>query len=137
MRLAQLAALAKLGAYRQATGGHWEAIGSVTFELGAAIGTGSGGHGRPREAMGGHGFGNFRAGSYHWDRLGRPREAVGGHRLGNFRAGNYHRDSLGTPREAMGSVTFGLGITIGTGSGGHGRPWEAMITGGHGRPWVR
>ncbi len=63
------------------SGGHgrpWEAIGSVTFELGTTIGTGSGAHRRPREAMGRHGFGNL-AGNYHWDRLGRPWEATGGH----------------------------------------------------------
>ena len=35
--------------------------------------------------------------------------------LGNFRAGNHHWDTLGRQREAMDLVTFGLGITTGTG----------------------
>ena len=69
----------------------WEAMGSD--------GTGSGGHGRQREAKGGHGFGNFWVGNYHWDRLGRPWEATGGH---------------GRPLEAM-EITSGVGTT-------HGRP---------------
>ena len=81
---------------------------------------GSGGHGRPREATGGHGFGNFGAGDY-LGRLdsgghGKPwaREATGGH---------------GRPREAMGSVTLGLGIT----SAG----WALEITLGLGRTFLK
>ena len=69
-----------------------------------------------REAVGGYGFGNFRAAHYHWDRFGRPykhtctvhvhvhlcmlgraREAMGGHGLGNFWAGDYLCDRLGRP----------------------------------------
>ena len=38
-----------------------------------------GNHGKPQVAMGGHGFGNFLVGLYHWDRLGMLWEATEGH----------------------------------------------------------
>ena len=61
-----------------------------------------------------------------WDKLGRQREAMGGNGFGNYRAGNHYSDKLGRqrePREAMDLVTFGLGITTGTRLGVNGRPW--------------
>ena len=68
-----------MGQAREATVGNgrqWE-IGN--FGAGITIGTGSGGNGRQREAMGNRATGgNFGAGDYHWDRLGRQREATGG-----------------------------------------------------------
>ena len=59
--------------------------------------------GRAWETMGNNGFGNFRAGHYHWDRLGRQ-------------------------WETMDLVTFGLGITTGTGLGGNGRQYMHTCT---------
>ena len=75
---------------------------------------------RAREAMGGHGLGNFRAGDYHWDTLGkqretihystcsgapmharRARETMGNNGFGNFRAGDHHWDRLGKQWETI------------------------------------
>ena len=71
----------------------------------------------------------------------RARETMGNNGLGNFRAGDYHWDTLGRQLEAMALLTFGLGITFRTGSGGKdfgnfwagdyhwdmlGRQWDAM-----------
>ena len=41
--------------------------------------------GPAREATGGNGFGNFRDGNHHWDKLRSQREITGGTGFGNFR----------------------------------------------------
>ena len=64
------------------SGGQQKAMALITLGLGTTTRTGSGGNGRQwrwylsgwkprlghaREATGGNGFGNFRAGNHHWD----------------------------------------------------------------------
>lgn len=81
--------------------GHWSSFPSA------------GSHGRPQEAIGGHGFVKFRVGHYHWDRLGKPWEATEGHSgpwVRYFWVGHDHWDRLeshGRPRNAMGWHEFG------------------------------
>ena len=95
----------------------------VTWRAGQDSCTGSGGHGRPREATGGHRLVTWRTGDLTVGQA--KREATGGHgrhgrpfwrpQVGNLEAlDSIHWDRVREAREA---------------TGGHGRPWEA--TGGN------
>ena len=54
-------------------------------------------------------------------------EATGSNGFGKFQSGNHYWGKLGRQAwEAMDSVTFELGITIGTSLGGNGWQREAM-----------
>ena len=76
---------------REATGGN----GFGNFQLaGTTAGTRSGGNGKQREAMA---LLTFALGNHCCDKLGSQREATGGHGFGNFRAGE---PLLGQAREA-------------------------------------
>ena len=102
----------------------WEATASSTFGLGTTTGTSLGSYGKPCETTASVTFELGTTKFVNVDRwLGKPREAIGRHGSVTFGLGttiSTDRGSHGKPWEATASVAFGLGITIGTGSGIHG-----------------